>query len=1031
MDFRVCTQCGAVAGGGEAQCLSCGGVVQYADASVFVGRSFGKYELLEVIGRGGMGVVLKGRHVTLDQPVAVKLLLPGLGDPAFGERFLREAKLLAGLRHPNLVEVYDFDIAPGGIPYYVMEFLEGETLAAELARSPQGLGWQRTLAVTRGVVDALTAAHERNVVHRDLKPENIFLTRAGSHERIKLLDFGIARPLDETETHGSLTQTGHVIGTPRYFAPEQFYGYPVSPATDQYALALVVTEMLSGRPLRDAKSLGEVTLDGIGRVVDALTQRLPRGTPAIAHSALERALATDPARRFGSVAEFALALGAATTAPGAAAPLPTRIAPTPSPAATPTRLSKVVSGNWRGKLDGAAGLARQWLAATWTASQRRPLLALGAAAVLSILIGAGLWLRPSPAPTPPAAADPGPAESGQAPASAAATPATPSQWLQERGVVNTPIDARAILARVNDIVVLEAANGWYLLRLGSNAAPTRVDMPAGRRLLGALEGGSLAVREGEKLLAVDPVTGDSRTLAQLPAQATSETLLWLAPDARTLVIAQADGMHVYRVAGQGLHELATLADTVDLRTVAVSREWIAIATRGAARMRVYRTSDAEQVLDQPLDAGQVRDLRVLDMPARVAVASTGPEIHVFALDESAPRRSFSLQGGAQALAWVADYPTLLLAGESGVSMWRDAALLDERHADARLERGNAFADGHGVLVLDSSGHTLRQFDYGNLPIAASHDVGKSEAWALHVDPDADAIYLGSRDGVIRVLRQGKLGEYKLHADGVTALVGDDKHLASASDDRTLAIWSLPGMTVQWRSRGHDFLVNQLQLQGNSLWSSSSDGTLKRWHWPTLEAEDSIDVRALSGRTWSLHAFNVDASATHALVGTWNNAVLALEREPAKPWQMQVFPVDSSGGYHVLDLPKVGLQVVQGIGPTRMFVYDTQARALYDLPDFGADFSGLSPDGSGNGALAVGTGVVARYVLMRDPNGSPRWAASLAMRSDLHALGASDYDARRHLLWVGSGDGKLYALDTETLRLPPPRIGPARVRAPAR
>ena len=1035
MDYRICSQCGSLASGGEAKCLQCGGAVQYADASVFVGRSFGKFELVEVIGRGGMGVVLKGRHVTLGHPVAVKLLLPGLGDPTFGERFLREARLLAEVRHPNIVEVHDFDIAPGGVPYYVMEYLHGETLAAELARSPQGIGWQRTMMITRGVADALMAAHDHNVVHRDLKPENVFITRAGSLERVKLLDFGIARPLDETESSGSLTQTGHVIGTPRYFAPEQFYGYPVSAATDQYALALVVAEMLSGQPLRDAHSLGEVTLDGIGRVTEKLVTRLPAGTPPAAVDALSRALATDSTRRFASVADFAMALGAMPTQQ-AAVPAPTRRA-APAPIEAATRLSQAHSGKWHAGLRRRLGMFWQMASARVPLAMRnrRPLgLAALAAGVLLVAAIALALLRSPPADTSVAgntAAVPAVPGSSAEPGALPQSASQPTQWLRAASSTNVPIDARGILLRVNDTVVLGAANGWYLQRVRGEGVTSRVDLPAGRRLLGPLDAGRLAVIEGDALLSIDPIEGSSQTLTKLPAEIEREARLWLAPDAHTLVAVAGGDLVVYRIEGETTRSVSRLPAEGTASSVALSRDWIAVATRGAARMHVYRTRDAVQVLDQPLDAGQVRDLRVLDLPARVAVATSGPEVHVFALDESAPRRSFSLQGGAQALAWIADYPTLLLAGDSGVALWREGALLEERYADIKLERGMTFIDGQGVLVLDVISHSLRQFDYGTLPIAAEHVIGKSEAWAVHVDAATQAVYVGSRDGAIHALVDGKVSHHPLHADGVTALVGDAGHLASASDDRTLAIWRLPDMTVQWRSRGHDFLVNQLQVQGDALWSSSSDGTLKRWHWPTLEAEETIDLRAITGRRLNLHAFQVDATATHALVGTWNSTVVALDRVPGKEWTSLQFPVESSGGYHALDLPGVGLQLVQGTAPARIYAYDPKLRTLYDLPDFGIDYYALIDDGSGSGAYAAGSGAIARYQLMRDPAGAPRWAASMAMRSDLRVIGAADLDAQHHRLWLADNEGRLLGVDTDAARLPPPVIGPAVARPPGR
>lgn len=1002
MDFRLCSGCGAVASAGESACTHCGGAVVAADASAFIGKTFGKYELLDVIGRGGMGVVLKGRHATLDTLVAVKLLLPGLGDPAFAERFRREARLLASLRHPNIVEVHDFDVAPGGLPYYVMEFLHGQSLAEELAAAPRGLGWARVLAITRRVADALEVAHEHGIVHRDLKPENIFIARDGSREHIKLIDFGIARPVDEDDPGASLTRTGHVIGTPRYFAPEQFYGYPVTPATDQYALALVVAEMASGQPLRSAQSMAEVTLDGTGHLADTLALRLPGDTPAAVLAALERALATDPGRRFAGVAGFAAALGADAATGSGPVPAPVRSVP-----ADATRVRARVARGLRERL------ARAW--------QRRPVRWVAAAALtLAVLVTGALWRWSQRVPV--AAHD------------AAATAVAPAaaQGLRLLGAaLDVPVDARAILGRSGDTAVLAAPNGWYLLPLHGRTTPSRVSLPPGRRLLGTLEAGQLALLDGDALLRFDPVSGESSTLARLPRDQSRNAAMQVAPDARTVLVAQGDDQLVYRLEAGQLKPLGKLAGEARAQAVALGRDWIAAASYDGARLRVYRSADATLAAEHVLDAGRVRDLRVLDAPARVAAASFGPELRVFALDDAAPPRTLSLPRGAQALAWLPDYPTLLAAGEGGLALWRDPGWLDQSHAEVASAAGALHADGGGVLLLDAQAHRLYRYAYGHLPIAAQHDLGKDEAWAVHVDAGSGDVFVGARDGAVYRLHGGQLDTYRVHADGVTALDGDAGHLASASDDRTVAIWNLPSMSVQWRTRGHDFLVNQLQLQGNALWSSSSDGTLKRWRWPTLEEEASIDLRKLNGGApLSLHAFHVDATGRRAVVGSWNHLLLLVERAGER-WQLQKLPLVSSGGYHVLDLPEVGLVLVQGTLPTRLYAWDWQARALYDIPDFGLDFFALVADGSGAGALAAGTGVVAHYRFGRDANGEPRWFAALGLASDLGALSAADLDAGRHRLWVADGSGRLLALDSADWRLPPSHSGVAKRRSTLR
>ncbi|MBA8888599.1 hypothetical protein FHW12_002832 [Dokdonella fugitiva] len=972
MDFRICTACGLAMGAGALRCARCGGAAARADGRAFIGQTFGKYALLGLIGEGGMGVVLQGRHVALGHAVAVKLLQPGLGDAAFRERFLREARLLAGLRHPNIVDVHDFDVSPGDVPYYVMEHLEGESLAAEIARSPQGLPVARLMTVLRGIVDALAHAHAQGIVHRDLKPDNVFLARVAGREQVKLLDFGIARVLEDDASEGArLTQAGHVIGTPQYFAPEQFYGYPVTLATDQYALALIVAEMLRGKPLRSGRSFSEISLEGLTRTPATMTAELPRDTSPRIAAALARALAVDPAQRHADVVAFLRALeddGRADVA--------TRPAPVHAPPATVER-----------------------------AMPRRPrgrLMAGAIAAAVAALLGAfALWRLHAPAPS--------------ATAAVAVPPAT--AWLRERERYGVPVDARNVLARRNDVAVLASADGWYLRPLQAGVEASRVVLPHGQRLLGALEEGRLAVAAGDLLQATDPVTAEATPLARLPKELAPDAIVRVAPDARTLVAASARALVLWRRGEDDrLQRGASIADAADAQAIALSRRWLAVVDASGARVRVIRSADGAVVLDEALDLGAVRDLALLDEPARLAVAGREPEVDVFALDRSAPMRSLPVQRGAQSLAWLADAPTLLVAGEAGMRLWRDDGFVDAAPVGAASTPGAVQADGAGVLLLDGVAHRLARLDYGVLPVAQRFDLGKAESWAVHVDTARHAVYVGSSDGVVYAIDGGKVVPHALHADGVTALAGDAGHLASASDDRTLAIWNLPAMDVRWRSRGHDYLVNQITLVGQALWSSSSDGTLKRWRWPSLEEEEAVDLRALAATPdLRLHAFWIARDARRALVGTWNHRLLELARDDAGAWSARPHAIESASGYHLLELDAARVVLVEGTEPTRLYAWDLDTRRLARLPDFGHRLWTLTPDGRG-GAFAAGRGVLCRYALARAADGAVRVRVEAALRSDIGDLTAADYDAGSGRLWLADADGHLLALDAQHLPL---------------
>jgi len=981
MDFRVCTACGLATAAGIDRCPRCGASTVAADARAFVGQVFGKYRLVDIVGSGGMGVVLRGRHTTLDRDVAVKLLQPGLGDAAFRERFLREARLLAGLHHPGIVEVHDFDVSPGDVPYYVMEFLEGDSLSRLIASAPDGLPWARCAPLLRGIVGALSHAHARGIVHRDLKPDNVFIVRDGAGERIKLLDFGIARLLDDgADAAPRLTQAGFVIGTPQYFAPEQFYGYPVTLATDQYALALIVAEMLRGRPLRSGRTFSEISLEGLARAPVGITAELPAGTSDQVVQAIGRALAVDPDERHASVDAFARALGLDAVSDASSA----ATQPAPRAVAVPPGATRVV---------------------VTRPARRRLVVAL--AIVATVVGGVAAWYAAHRVVPAPAAAS--------SPSVATPIEAQPQGWLRRRAEFKVPVDARSVLTRNLDVAVLASADGWYLRPLDSDVEASRVTLPAGQRLIGALEDGNLAVLEGVELRAVDPLKGVPVPLARFPATFDSASRVQVAPDGRAAVAVSSRGAALYRREGAAWKEVVDWPDMASAQAVAVSRDFVALVAAEAKRVRVWRR-DGTPVLDQSLDLGGVRDIALLDAPARLALAARGPALLVLDLAGRTAPQALSLPQGAQALAWIADAPTLVAAGDRGIALVRDGAFLPERGGDIVDATGGLLVDGNGVLALDANTHKLAWLDYGALPLAEQQALGTQETWAVHATTEPAAVFVGSRDGTLHELSHGAVKHHALHTDGVTALAGDAEHLASASDDRTLAIWNLPAMDVQWRTRGHDYLVNQLLLAGGALWSSSSDGTLKRWRWPTLEEEETIDLRALTGTPdMNLHAFWVDASATHALVGTWNDRLIALDRVDGR-WRARTIPIDSHGGYRLVEVPTAHAVVVLGTEPTRLYVWDLDDRRLLRVPDLDDALFGLAADREGNGVYAAGRGVVLHCVFERAAAGL-RMRFAAARRSELREIGAIDLDPATGLLWMGNSAGGLYAIDTAKLPAP--------------
>ncbi|HET6883957.1 MAG TPA: protein kinase, partial [Pirellulales bacterium] len=203
---------------------------------------FPQLEITELLGQGGMGAVYKARQLTLDRLVAVKILPAEVaGDPAFAERFTREARALARLNHPNIVGIHDFGQA-GGLYYFVMEYVDGDSLRQLVAKKESSV--RQTLALVPQMCDALQFAHDEGIVHRDIKPENILIDKRG---RVKVADFGLAKLLGRSADEATLTRVEQVMGTPLYMAPEQMQGsHAVDHRADIYSLGVVFYEMLTG-----------------------------------------------------------------------------------------------------------------------------------------------------------------------------------------------------------------------------------------------------------------------------------------------------------------------------------------------------------------------------------------------------------------------------------------------------------------------------------------------------------------------------------------------------------------------------------------------------------------------------------------------------------------------------------------------------------------------------------------------------------------------------------------------------------------
>src|SRR5688572_30694423 len=306
---RSCAGCGSPLGEDARFCAQCGTAAPLAPSegdpvrSALEAKLKGQYRLVRLLGRGGMGSVYLARDLTLDREVAIKVVKTGAETSEVYDRLRREARTAAGLSHPNIVPLHAFGEVEG-MPYFVMGYVRGESLAARLRRDGT-LPEDEARRVLAEMADALDHAHRQGVVHRDIKPDNVLLEDESG--RALLTDFGVAKALGKGET---MTRTGSVLGTPQYMSPEQASGRAdIDGRTDIYSLGVMAYAMLAGRLPFEGSTAADILTKHLTQEPPPLRSLAATVSDSIVQ-AVERCLAKDAAARWPDARSLKLALGA-------------------------------------------------------------------------------------------------------------------------------------------------------------------------------------------------------------------------------------------------------------------------------------------------------------------------------------------------------------------------------------------------------------------------------------------------------------------------------------------------------------------------------------------------------------------------------------------------------------------------------------------------------------------------------------------------------------------------------------------------
>ena len=508
-------------------------------AEFAIGKHIGDYEILSILGVGGMGKVYKVRNVISDRVEAMKILLPDLSsNQSLADRFLREIRLLAALNHPNIAALRTALTHENQL-VMVMEFVEGETLANRLARAP--LSTAEAVNYADQVLAALSYAHKQNIIHRDIKPANMMLTPEGV---VKLMDFGIAR----SSTNGSLTSTGTTLGSLNYMPPEQVRGEAADARSDIYSFGVSLYEMLTGKlPFRGDSQYSLMTAHLNQEPPAPITLR--SDLPPELNEIILMSIAKDPANRFQSADAFRAALKSVPVSALPAAgttvtptPRPTTGAttlmdtPTPAPVRTPTPASTIPMP---APTSPAGAVTPPSVAAA--ASRRGLWLAMGALIGVGVLVAGGVYIprhlgthadpskavfqtnSPSPAPGGPTGSS-----NGAAPASSSATANSSAP------IVSLQSDKGSITVDANGNVSMQSPQGSL-----------QVDGKTGGVRMSDSSGGSMAVAgksKGATVSMSNPVSTGSGAQPQVdsappvPAGPSKEEIAKMEDDADKLNI---------------------------------------------------------------------------------------------------------------------------------------------------------------------------------------------------------------------------------------------------------------------------------------------------------------------------------------------------------------------------------------------------------------------------------------------------------------------------------------------------------------
>lgn len=553
--------------------------------------------------------------------------------------------------------------------------------------------------------------------------------------------------------------------------------------------------------------------------------------------------------------------------------------------------------------------------------------------------------------------------------------------------------------------------GVYLVDLESGAPPAFAPLAADEEVVGNVGAGELAIRSGTRLLLRNLFPREGRVTERVLVEGIGhDERVAVDPAGGIVARATTGGLRVQPLHSNGSPPVQIPGAGPAPRLMTVSRRFVAWVD-GQERVHAHSVADGTELLVAREWEGRVNAIALDDFSGRLAVGGWFDEVAVFDLAAGRLLRRHALPGQTHGLLFLPDHPTLVVGKEG-----RLALLRDEEKPVAQIEApAAAFLDlgwgANGLLARDAAAQKLQSFSYRSLPVERRGAVAGVPVWAMAPGPDGSRLFLGTSDGRLHRydLATSTLATRAQHSQGVTSVVVLGNRVVTASDDKTIALWDADRLHVTARSKAHSYLVNSLfwEESTSTLWSTSSDHSIKAWRLPELTEQESIDPGGGSkAGLW------IDSRRGLALVGTWERSWMELRRRGSSWTPARTQTIVSDGAYCVAVQPNARVALIMGVRPSTLWLYDLESERAWELPSPARELGWISPIGTGS-LLVASTNAVFLYTFARR-DGGIEYDLTAGLSTDLGELGIVATLPGGGKVATANERGELFLVDTATL-----------------